>query len=96
MDLNYQGKPLVELDYEETVEFEKELNKRLLSADRAGMSDAVISQLQTYLDHVKLYQKEALDRMQMGLDGVVETEDPEDAYSLIIGEPEPEDEDESE
>lgn len=96
MDLNFQGKPLVELDYEETVEFEKEINKRLLAADRAGMSDQVISQLQNYLGHVKLYQKEALERMRMGLDGIVESEDPEDAYSLIIGEPEPEDEDESE
>lgn len=96
MNLNWQGKPLEELDYEETVEFEKELNKRLLAADRAGMSDSVISQLQNYLDYVKLYQKEALERMRMGLDGVIESEDPDDAYSFIIGEPEPIDEDESE
>lgn len=95
MNLNYQGKPLEELDYEETVEFEKELNKRILAADRSGMSEQIINQLKTFLEYVKIYQKEALERMRMGLDGIEEVDDPEDAYSLIIGEPEP-DEDESE
>lgn len=95
MDLKWNGKRLEELDYEETVEFEKEINKRIVAADRAGMSEQIINQLQNYLTYVKMYQKEALERMRMGLDGIVESEDPEDAYSLIIGEPDP-DVDESE
>lgn len=96
-NLQYQGKSVNQLDYEETVEFEKELMKRLLAADRNGMSEQVIQQLQNYLDYVKLYQVEALERMRMGLDGKVETDEdePEKPYSLIIGEPES-DENESE
>lgn len=96
-NLRYQDKPVEQLDYEETVEFEKELMKRMLNADRHGMSDQVIQQLQNYLDYVKMYQQEALERMRMGLDGRVEPEEdePEKPYSLIIGEPEP-NEDESE
>lgn len=95
-NLQYQGKAVEQLDYEETVEFEKELMKRILAADRHGMSEQVIRQLQNYLDYVKMYQIEALERMKMGLDGKTETEDePDKPYSLIIGEPKP-NEDESE
>ena len=95
-NLNWQGKPLEDLDYEETVEYEKELNKKIVAADRAGMSEGIIKQLQTYLEHVKLYQKEALDRMKMGLDGKSETDEDDDTYLFIIGEPEPDNEDEQE
>lgn len=96
-NLQFQGKSVEELSYEETVEFEKDLMKKILSADRNGMSEHIIQQLQNYLDYVKMYQREALERMRMGLDGKVETDEtePEKPYSLIIGEPEP-DEDESE
>lgn len=96
-NLQYQGKPVEQLDYEETVEFEKELLKRLLAADRHGMSEHILQQLQNYLDYVKIIQAEALDRMRMGLDGKIETEetDSDKPYSLLIGETPP-NEDESE
>lgn len=97
-DLKFQGKRVEELSYEETVEFEKELNRRILSADRVGMSEGIITQLQNYLSYVKLHQREQLDKIKMGLSGAIEKEEatPEEPYSLIIGEPEPEPDDENE
>lgn len=97
-NLQFQGKPVEELSYEESIEFEKELNKRMLAADRAGMSDAVITQLQNYLEYVKLHQREQLDKIKMGLNGLQEKDETveEKPYSLIIGEPEPDPDDEDE
>ena len=95
MNLKWREKSLDDLTYEEAVEFEKEVNKRLLAADRAGMSESIIEQLQTYVDHIKLHQKEAMAKMNMGLDGKAEDDTDDESYSLIIGEPEPtKDEDE--
>lgn len=90
--LNWHGKPLHELDYEETVEFEKEVMKRMLGADRAGMSDGIIQQLQSYLTAVKEHKAEQLELFHMGLDGSEEKK--EESSSMIIGEPIPEPDDE--
>lgn len=84
--LNYNGKPLEELSYEECVELEKQIMKRILGADRAGMSQQIIDQLTNYNNTVKLYKNEALDRMKMGMDGKKESMDD---TSFIIGEQQP-------
>jgi len=88
-ELNWHGKPLHELDYEESVEFEKEIMKRMLSADRHRMSDQIIEQLKSYLEYVKIHKEEQLQLYNMGLTGKEEKEH-DDSYSLIIGEPMPE------
>jgi hypothetical protein len=85
--LNWNGKPLRDLDYEESIEYEKEILKRVVSADRAGMSEGIINQLQMYLDIVKAHKAEQLQLYTMGLDGSAEKQSSD---SFIIGEPEPE------
>lgn len=60
--LNFNNKPLEELDFNECMEFEKSLLKKVLSASRAGMSDSIIEQLNVYLDLVRQYKREAMMR----------------------------------
>ena len=60
--LNYNDKPLEELDFNECIEFEKSLLKKVLNASRAGMSDTVIEQLNFYLSVVRQYKREAAQR----------------------------------
>jgi len=88
-DLKWRDKPLHTLDYEETTEFEKEMLKRLLSVNSAGMSDQIIQQLQAYIDQIRFHKAEQLELLKMGLDGKEEDEI-DDTQSLIIGEPAPE------
>lgn len=80
--LNFNGKPLEELDYEECVEFEKQLLKKLLAADRAGMSLGLINQLQSFVDTVRMYKKDATAKQNIGLNGKQEDQ----ADVLDIGE----------
>jgi hypothetical protein len=60
--LNWNDKPLEELDFSECIEFEKSLLKKVLGANRSGMSESIINQLNVYLDLVRQYKKEAMHR----------------------------------
>jgi hypothetical protein len=90
--LNYNGKPLEECNYEEATELEKTLLKKILAADRTGMSDNVINQLNFFLDYVKLRKSECLIEMRMGIDGKQEQQ----AQVLNIGEIESNESDDTE
>ena len=84
--LSFQGKPLEQLSMEESIEFEKEILKKLLAADRAGMSQGIIGQLQQYLEIVRAHKKEKIAgyvQSSIKVDGRKENED-----GLIIGEDE--------
>lgn len=58
--LSYDGKPLEQLNYQECLEYEKQLLKKILAADRSGMSGPVIDQLKSYHEYVKMRKSEAL------------------------------------
>lgn len=60
--LNWNDKPLEELDFSECLEFEKSLLKKVLGASRAGMSENIINQLNVYLNLVRQFKKEAMQR----------------------------------
>ena len=60
--LNFNDKPIEELDFNECIEFEKSFLKKVLNASRAGMSDAIIEQLNFYLSLVRQYKREAAQR----------------------------------
>lgn len=68
--LNYKDKPIEELDFNECLEFEKELLKKVLGASKSGMSGGIIDQLNTYLGIVRIYKAEAL---QKEIDGLVDS-----------------------
>ena len=39
--IEYEGKPLEELDLKETIEFEKQMLKKVLAASRAQMAEEI-------------------------------------------------------
>ena len=43
--IDYEGKPLEDLNLEETIEFEKQMLKKVLAASRAQMSGDIINQI---------------------------------------------------
>ena len=47
--IQYQGKDLEQLSLEETIEFEKQMLKKVLSASKSGMSDAIVDQLNMFI-----------------------------------------------
>lgn len=64
--LSYKGKPLEKLSYEECLEYEKQILKNILSADRSGMSSQVIDQLKSYHEYVNIRKSEALRDLKGG------------------------------
>jgi ribosomal 50S subunit-associated protein YjgA (DUF615 family) len=60
--INYKDKPLEELNFNECIEFEKELLKKILNASRAGMSETVINQLQFFYSLLKDQKAVALQK----------------------------------
>jgi hypothetical protein len=64
--LNYKGKELELLDFQETLEFEKELMTKLLAADKSEMSAGIISQLKTFIQVVGFHKEECLALGKLG------------------------------
>ena len=90
--IEYKGKAYTELNFNECIEFEKELLKKVLAAGRAGMGDDLIQQLNVFIDLLRDQKAESIrkEMKQKGddkEDGIVlDTSPPE----LEIIEPEPE------
>lgn len=80
--LNYKDKPLEQLNFNECMEFEKELLKKVLGASRAGMGDRIVEQLNMYLSLVRMYKSEAL---QKELDAFKKEGGGDDGVSLDTG-----------
>lgn len=60
--INYKDKPLEELNFNECIEFEKELLKKILNASRSGMSETVVNQLQFFYSLLKDQKAIALQK----------------------------------
>lgn len=58
--IQYQGKDLEQLSLEETIEFEKQMLKKVLSASKSGMSDAIIDQLNMFIALIKDHKQQVL------------------------------------
>ena len=67
--INYKDKPLEELNFNECIEFEKELLKKILNASRAGMSETVVNQLQFFYSLLKEQKAVALQHEINNLSG---------------------------
>lgn len=92
--IQYKGKDYQELNFNECVEFEKELLKKVLAASRANMGDELIHQLNVFIDLLRDQKSESL-RKEMNKkadekdDGIVlDTAPPE--LEIIEKEPETE------
>ena len=58
--IEYKGKDYTELNFNECIEFEKELLKKVLAANRAGMGDQLIQQLNVFIDLLRDQKQEAI------------------------------------
>ena len=58
--IEYKGKDYTELNFNECIEFEKELLKKVLAANRAGMGDDLIQQLNVFIDLLRDQKAEAI------------------------------------
>ena len=92
--IQYKGKDYQELNFNECVEFEKELLQKVLAARRANMGDELIHQLNVFIDLLRDQKQESI-RNEMNKktdekdDGIVlDTAPPE--LEIIQKEPEPE------
>ena len=92
--IQYKGKDYQELNFNECVEFEKDLLQKVLAASRANMGDELIHQLNVFIDLLRDQKQESI-RNEMNKktdekdDGIVlDTAPPE--LEIIQKEPEPE------
>lgn len=81
--IQYKGKDYTELNFNECVEFEKELLQKVLAAGRAGMSDSMIQQLNVFIDLLRDQKAESI-RKEMKQKG----DDREDGIVLDTSPPE--------
>jgi uncharacterized protein YjgD (DUF1641 family) len=58
--LNFNDKPLEQLSLEETIEFEKQLLKKVVGAGRAEMSQGIIDQLMNFVQIVRAHKQEKI------------------------------------
>ena len=86
--LNHKEKALEDMDYNEVLEFEKFMLKKVLAASRAQMSESVIDQLNFFLNIIREHKKGAM---------LIKSQDHNDGVSVFLGvEEEIEDESEQE
>ena len=58
--IQYKGKDLEQLTLEETIEFEKQMLKKVLSASKAQMRGPIIDQLNLFINLIKDHKRQVL------------------------------------
>lgn len=58
--IKYQGKDLEQLTLEETIEFEKQMLKKVLAASKSQMSGPIIDQLNLFINLIKDHKQQVL------------------------------------
>ena len=58
--IQYQGKDLEQLTLEETIEFEKQMLKKVLAASKSQMSGPIIDQLNLFINLIKDHKQQVL------------------------------------
>ena len=51
--IEYEGKPLEELNMGEAIEFEKQMLKRVLSASKSNMGDGLVEQINLFIELIR-------------------------------------------
>lgn len=60
MDLQHNGKDLESLSLEETIEFEKQMLKKVLAASKSQMSGPIVDQLNLFIMLIKDHKQQVL------------------------------------
>lgn len=71
--INYEGKPLEQLTFQETIEFEKQMLKKVVAAGRTNMSDEILNQLNLFVDLIRDHKRSFTYTSDEKDDGVVLT-----------------------
>ena len=86
--LSNKDKEIEDMDFNEVLEFEKFMLKKVLSASKAGMSEGIIDQLNFFLNIIRERKKASM---------LLKSDGNNDGVSVWLGEEPPvEDEDEQE
>ena len=78
--INYEGKPLEELDLKETIEFEKQMLKKVLAASRAQMGEPLLDQINMFISLIRDH------KTQLSQAAIYKQGEKEDGAVLEIGE----------
>ena len=62
--IEHEGKPLEDLNLEETIEFEKVMLKKVLAASRAQMSGDIITQINLFIDLIRDHKVQVIDKIR--------------------------------
>jgi len=78
--IEYEGKPLEELDLKETIEFEKQMLKKVLAASRAQMGEPLLDQINMFISLIRDH------KTQLSQSAIYKQGEKEDGAVLEIGE----------
>jgi len=76
--INYKDKPLELLSLEETIEFEKDMRKKVLGAARTNMGESIIDQLNLFVDLISDHKRQCMQVRNMN-------DEKEDGVMLTLG-----------
>jgi hypothetical protein len=78
--IDFQGKPLEQLTLEETIEFEKQMLKKVLAASKAQMSGPILDQINLFIDLIRDH------KMQLSQQALIKKDEKDDGAVLDLGE----------
>ena len=78
--IEYEGKPLEELDLKETIEFEKQMLKKVLAASKAQMGEPLLDQINMFISLIRDH------KTQLSQAAIYKQGEKEDGAVLEIGE----------
>ena len=78
--IEYEGKPLEELDLKETIEFEKQMLKKVLAASKAQMGEPLLDQINMFISLIRDH------KTQLSQAAIYKQGEKEDGAVLDIGE----------
>ena len=56
--IEHEGKPLEELNMMETIEFEKQMLKKVLAASKAQMGEGLIDQINMFIEIIRDHKRQ--------------------------------------
>lgn len=78
--IDYQGKPLEQLNMGETIEFEKQMLKKVLAASKAQMGEGLVEQINMFIELIRDHKR------QLSQSAMAKQNEKEDGTVLEIGE----------
>ena len=68
--INYKDKPLESLNMEETIEFEKQMLKKVLAASKAQMGDGLLDQINLFIALIRDHKQQIIQTAMQKTDKI--------------------------